>query len=193
MPAAKRNAFFKASKGTAIPPKEQTSIGVWRPLPDHHLEVDPKITPEQEQQSKQLRAYVDSELALSDSDPYSAMEKKYLDTENCMVRFLKASDWKMEEAKKRVKATLEWRRGYKPDLIPPDEIREETEGGKIIVSGFDNKGRPVMYLRPARENTDPTPTQSMSLYIYKLSDAHADLSPSYDLPACRPGMLFCEN
>lgn len=34
----------------------------------------------------------------------------------------------MPEAKERVKKTLEWRRDYKPDLIAPDEIREETEG-----------------------------------------------------------------
>ena len=61
----------------------------------------------------------------------------------------------MDAAKKRLKDTLEWRREYKPDLIPPSEIKEETEGGKIIVTGFTFKGLPVIYLRPARENVRP--------------------------------------
>ena len=32
--------------------------------------------------------------------------------------------WKdLEDAKKRLKNTVEWRRDFKPDLIPPDEVR----------------------------------------------------------------------
>jgi phenylacetate-coenzyme A ligase PaaK-like adenylate-forming protein len=58
----------------------------------------------------------------------------------------------MEPAKKRLQETLEWRRDYKPDLIKPEEIQEETEGGKIVVTGFTKAGLPVIYLRPAREN-----------------------------------------
>lgn len=57
------------------------------------------------------------------------------------VRFLKAEDWKVDAAKKRLEETLVWRREYKPDLIPPSEIQEETEGGKIVVTGFTFKVR----------------------------------------------------
>lgn len=81
----------------------------------------------------------------------------------------------MEEAKSRITETLEWRRDYKPDLIPPTEIAEETAGGKIVVSGFDKMGRPIMYLRPARENTDPSPTQIRHL-VFQLERA-IDLLP----------------
>jgi len=30
----------------------------------------------------------------------------------------------MHDAQKRIKSTLEWRREYKPELIPPDEVSE---------------------------------------------------------------------
>lgn len=36
---------------------------------------------------------------------------------------MRAVKWKLEDAKKRIKSTLEWRRDFKPDLIPPDEVR----------------------------------------------------------------------
>ena len=36
---------------------------------------------------------------------------------------MRAAKWKFEDAKKRIKGTLEWRRDFKPDLIPPDEVR----------------------------------------------------------------------
>lgn len=38
---------------------------------------------------------------------------------------MRAAKWDLEDAKKRIKATMEWRRDYKPDLIPPDEVSIE--------------------------------------------------------------------
>ena len=35
---------------------------------------------------------------------------------------MRAAKWKLDDAKKRIRTTLEWRREYKPDLIPPDEV-----------------------------------------------------------------------
>jgi 4-nitrophenyl phosphatase len=74
--------------------------------------------------------------------------------------------------------TLAWRRSYRPELITPDEIAEEAKTGKQIISGFDQEGRPILYLRPGRcvdrgsrylvacaddvrgrENTQPSPQQ----------------------------------
>jgi exonuclease III len=44
---------------------------------------------------------------------------------------MRATKWNLNEAEKRLKATLEWRREYKPDLIPPDEVKMESETGKM--------------------------------------------------------------
>ena len=83
----------------------------------------------------------------------------------------------MPDAQKRIKATLEWRREFKPDLIPPEEVRIESETGKMcvgvslihlsqslqrthrILNGFDLDGRPILYMRPGRENTETSPRQ----------------------------------
>lgn len=35
------------------------------------------------------------------------------------------------DAQKRIKGTLEWRRDFKPDIIPPDEVKIESETGKM--------------------------------------------------------------
>jgi hypothetical protein len=46
-------------------------------------------------------------------------------------RYLRASKWRADEAERRLKATMEWRREFQPDLIPPEEVRIESETGKM--------------------------------------------------------------
>lgn len=50
-----------------------------------------------------------------------------------MARYLRASKWKLDEARKRIKATIEWRREFQPELIPPDEVKIEAATGKMWV------------------------------------------------------------
>lgn len=40
-----------------------------------------------------------------------------------MARYMRAAKWNLEDAKRRLKDTMEWRRDFKPDLIAPDEVR----------------------------------------------------------------------
>jgi hypothetical protein len=44
---------------------------------------------------------------------------------------MRAAKWKLEDAKKRLLYTLQWRRQYKPDKIPPEDVRIESETGKM--------------------------------------------------------------
>lgn len=44
---------------------------------------------------------------------------------------MRAAKWKLEEAKRRINGTLEWRREFKPDLIKPEDIRIESVTGKM--------------------------------------------------------------
>jgi hypothetical protein len=48
-----------------------------------------------------------------------------------MGRYMRASKWKLDEARKRIKATIEWRREFQPELIPPDEVKIEAATGKM--------------------------------------------------------------
>lgn len=84
----------------------------------------------------ELKDYVEKELLLPESDPYAKWEKVFLGRPDTYPRYLRASKFNLQDAKNRIKGTLEWRRSYKPDLIPPTEIAEEAEGGKVSISTF---------------------------------------------------------
>lgn len=81
-----------------------------------------------------LKEYVDRELALPESEPYAKWERAFLDKPDTYPRYLRASKFNLQNAKDRIKGTLEWRRSYKPDLIPPTEIAEEAESGKVSLN-----------------------------------------------------------
>jgi len=115
-------------------------------------------TEEQQAHIKALREYA-ATLQLPEDDPYYPWELKFLDRSDTMPRYMRAAKWRFEDAKKRIEKTMEWRREFKPDLIPPEEVRIESETGKIILTGFDKDGRPILYMRPGRENTQTSPRQ----------------------------------
>ena len=50
-------------------------------------------------------------------------------------------------------------RDFKPDLIVPEDVRIEGETGKHVLSGYDKRAMPLLYLRPGRENTQPSDRQ----------------------------------
>lgn len=79
-------------------------------------------------------------LQLPEDDPYYPWELGFLDKPDTMPRYMRAAKWylrlaqrlgeasinlsprKFEDAKKRIEKTMEWRREFKPDLIPPEEV-----------------------------------------------------------------------
>ncbi|KAF8722650.1 hypothetical protein AX14_009716 [Amanita brunnescens Koide BX004] len=113
---------------------------------------------DQATQINKLREYAYEQL-LPESDPYRPWELRWLRKPDTMGRYMRAAKWNVDEAKKRIKATMEWRRDFKPDLIAPDEVRVESVTGKIILNGFDIDGRPILYMRPGRENTETSQRQ----------------------------------
>lgn len=99
-----------------------------------------------------------ADLAEKDAD-YVKWERRWIDDSSTVRRYCVAVNWDEANAKKRATDTMNWRREYKPDLIVPDSVKREGETGKHIISGFDKCGRPVLYLRPGRENTEANPQQ----------------------------------
>ncbi|KAG6860859.1 hypothetical protein C0995_006723 [Termitomyces sp. Mi166 len=110
------------------------------PQPTHKVLVSPspgtviapihQYTDEQLAKIKALREYAET-LLLPPTDPYYAWELRWINKPDTMTRYSRASKWNFADAQKRIKATIEWRREYQPDLIPPDEVRVESETGKI--------------------------------------------------------------
>lgn len=77
-----------------------------------------------------LAQYADT-LLLPESDPYRKWELRWLNKPDTVPRYIRAAKWHLPEAQKRIKGTLEWRREFQPDLIPPDEVKIECETGKM--------------------------------------------------------------
>ncbi|KAF9488216.1 CRAL/TRIO domain-containing protein [Pleurotus eryngii] len=138
--------------------EERTTRVLTKPAPGTVVSPIHEYTEEQQAQIKDLKDYADS-LLLPSSDPYHRWEKRWLTRPDTIPRYMRASKWHYADAQKRIKGTLEWRREFQPDLIVPDEVEVESETGKIILTGFDKDGRPIIYMRPGRENTQRSDRQ----------------------------------
>ncbi|GAM90587.1 hypothetical protein ANO11243_086320 [Dothideomycetidae sp. 11243] len=86
------------------------------------------------------------------SVPMTEDEKMFL-TRECLLRYLRATKWKVPDALKRLQGTLSWRREYGADTFTADYISPENETGKQLVMGWDNDGRPCLYLSVGKQNT----------------------------------------
>jgi hypothetical protein len=91
-------------------------------------------------------------------------------TDDCLVRYLRATKWDLDQAEKRINATLKWRQEFKPDEIQPDDVKHEAMSGKQILNGFDKEGRPILYLIPGRENTKAGQSQ-LKFVVFNLEKA----------------------
>ncbi|KDO22447.1 hypothetical protein SPRG_12728 [Saprolegnia parasitica CBS 223.65] len=90
----------------------------------------------------------------------------------CLVRYLKATKFHLDQAIERLAITLKWRFEYAPDKITADEVAPEAETGKSFLSGFARDGRPVWYMRPHMENTK-THDRQLRFTCYNLEKAIA--------------------
>ena len=106
--------------------------------------------------------------ALTDS------ERMWL-TRECLLRYLRATRWSVDDAAKRLLATLAWRREYGLEGFTPEYISPEQETGKQMIVGFDIHGRPCQYLNPNRQNTDASPRQIHHLFY--MVERVAELMP----------------
>lgn len=139
------------------------------PTPDSKPTPKPELTEEQETKYASLlekaRAFteVQCEKEVDKSGPLLDRERAWL-TRECLLRYLRATKWTVDDSAKRLLATLAWRREYGLDDFTPDYISPEQETGKQLIVGFDRQGRPCQYLNPARQNTDASPRQLHHLF-----------------------------
>lgn len=148
------------SQASAEPLPPKTSEILTKPAPGCTPKPIEPLSAEQQQKVADLEKYI---RQVSTEQPpkqdYKEWEDKWLNEHNLYQRYLRAAKGDLENAKKRIKSTLEWRRDFRPEIIAPGSVSHEAETGKQIVSGFDNDGRPLIYLRPARENTTSSDAQ----------------------------------
>lgn len=139
------------------------------PTPDSKPVPRPELTPEQQTKYEALleKAKAFTEIKCDKekdkSGPLTDRELAWL-TRDCLLRYLRATKWSVDDAAKRLLSTLAWRREYGIDEFTPDYISPEQETGKQIIMGFDRQGRPCQYLNPGRQNTDSSPRQIHHLF-----------------------------
>ena len=72
-------------------------------------------------------------IQLPETDDYYFWEQRFLADPGTHPRYMRAAKWKLEDGKKRIKHTMEWRREFKPELIEPEDVGVEAESGKMYV------------------------------------------------------------
>lgn len=163
--------------GDATPQK--TPIA--HPLPDCKPPPQPELTPEQVTKYEALLAQARNFAEItcpkepSKSGPIVDRELMWM-TRECLLRYLRATKWTVDDSAKRLLSTLAWRREYGLDDFTPEYISPEQETGKQMIFGFDKMGRPCQYLNPNRQNTDASPRQIHHLFY--MVERVAEMMPS---------------
>ncbi|CCK70721.1 phosphatidylinositol transporter KNAG_0F00520 [Huiozyma naganishii CBS 8797] len=166
--AKKRDDLIPCDRMVLDPPQQKGKHGY-----GHGLS---RISPEQQQMYTRVRNHFADEALVLPQDtnasgndsaeltPLSSWERFWVSRE-CILRYLRASNWHEEEAVKNLSETLVWRREtgltHDPNAstapgLSAESVAVENETGKELVLGFDRDSRPLFYMKNGRQNTEPS-------------------------------------
>ncbi|KXS15276.1 CRAL/TRIO domain-containing protein [Gonapodya prolifera JEL478] len=162
-------------------PNETSGPPFVSPPPDvsFRLPSDPAsgLTSTQESMLVGLRERKDELLSSAPDPKQRELDERWL-SDHCLLRYLRAVKWEsVDAATKRLKDTLQWRREFKPDQIPLDEVEPEAVTGKLYINGFDNEGRPVVVMKPGLQNTTTWDRQLQYTYLTVEAACQACVAP----------------
>jgi hypothetical protein len=75
--------------------------------------------------------------------------------------------------------TLKWRGEFQPSKITFPTVEPEAVTGKCYINGFDRHCRPILYIRPGRENTS-SHTRQMQFFVLTVEKALQLMPPGVD-------------
>lgn len=152
----------------------------------------PRIySPDQEAKLASLLSTLQSWKDIPTSTKTNAPKKPLADSERmwltreCILRYLRASKWNESQTTIRIMNTLVWRRDYGVESQTADSMSEENETGKQFILGYDNEGRPCLYLTPHLQNTNNSDKQIQHLVF--MLERGIELMP----PGQESLTLFC--
>jgi len=166
-PSAHSDSQTDVSKGkeNTAPKAQQNDDGPIYTLPAYPLpqctpKPRPELTADQRKKYDALLLHVKSWTHVpktshknAETEPLTDEDRLWL-THECLLRYLRATSWhSADAAAKRLLATLTWRREYGLAKFTPEYISIENETGKQTIFGFDNDGRPCLYMSPSKQNT----------------------------------------
>ncbi|KAH9481360.1 CRAL-TRIO domain-containing protein C23B6.04c [Psilocybe cubensis] len=133
------------------------------------LPIPPPVTPYKDDPravlSKSEQAMYDEVLAhFTRADPVYVIpniekgelteQEKFWLSRECLLRYLRASKWKVSGAIQRLESTLAWRREFGMyDTLNANLVEPEAVTGKEVLYGYDTTGKPACYMIPSRQNT----------------------------------------
>ncbi|KAL8938456.1 MAG: hypothetical protein Q9216_003884 [Gyalolechia sp. 2 TL-2023] len=141
----------------------------------------PSLTPDQATKYEKLLATATSWTTKPSSTPNTAAvpitdsDRIWL-TRECLLRYLRATKWNVQEAASRLLATLTWRHEYGLESHTPEYISPENATGKQVIQGYDVAGRPCLYLNPGKQNTERSNKQVEHLVF--MLERTLDLMPA---------------
>lgn len=100
------------------------------------------LTPTQLTRLDELKDFL---VAIISRDQIQGQKERRWCNDACLLRYLRATKWKVGDAMMRLKETLVWRRKFKPDEIKPEDIADEAVTGKQFLCGFDKLGHPIVF------------------------------------------------
>ncbi|KII85022.1 hypothetical protein PLICRDRAFT_31859 [Plicaturopsis crispa FD-325 SS-3] len=163
------------------------STPVYTPIPPPATPANAKapesLTESQDAMYQEVYKHFSSpDYALPDlEDGKLTEEEKFWLSQECMLRYLRASKWHVDTAIKRVTETLKWRRdfGVYGDDLSAKHVEPEAVTGKEVMLGFDSEGRPGVYLLPSRQNTEESPRQ-VQFTVWMLEKAIDIMGPGVE-------------
>lgn len=157
--SSKAASLKSAASQVPVQPTGPIRTPLTHALPDCKPLPAAPLSPEQQACYAQVLSTVSSWTTIPSStlrdatnEPVNDTERMWL-TRECLLRYLRATKWKVPDALKRLQGTLSWRREYGADTFTADYISPENETGKQVIMGYDNNARPCLYLSPGKQNT----------------------------------------
>eukprot|EP00842_Homolaphlyctis_polyrhiza_P001301 jgi/Hompol1/2171/HPOL_005876-RA len=111
----------------------------------------------------------DNNIIPNGFDGEQLSQAKAFCNEACLLRYLRAHRFNVDGAAKGLRETLLWRKSYGTNDITPEDIESEAEQGNTYMNGFDNFGRPIIYIKKRGVLGDPE--KNVKLVIYTLEQA----------------------
>ncbi|KAH9503473.1 hypothetical protein Btru_068015 [Bulinus truncatus] len=104
-------------------------------------------------------------------------EPDFATSDETVVRFLKANDWKYKEAEKALLATVEYRRQTRPLTVDCHYCHTRPGFHSMRQIGFDESGRPVMYSSFAQASVHKNTVEDLVTHvIYLIENAKVTMN-----------------
>ncbi|TDL19891.1 CRAL/TRIO domain-containing protein [Rickenella mellea] len=152
------------------------------PATKYPKEIHGKLSDDQEAHRKTVLAHFnghDYQIPDLVKGQLSDEEKFWLSNE-CILRYLRATKWEPQAAIKRLEDTLKWRREYGLyDKVTAEHVEPEGVTGKEVVYGYDTHGRPCLYMFPSRQNTTE-PERQLEFAVWMMERAVDLMGPGVE-------------